>query len=142
MIPRLVLVLVVSPLVSYGCATMIHGTTQVVHFESTPPGATARVETMTTTTPGQLTLSRAKGYDVEFTKPGYLPAHSHIGQETSGAIWGNIAFGGIIGLVVDDEDGAGYNLIPETVTDTLIVDPATPDTAAKNPPGPGAAGSP
>ena len=124
-----------------GCATVIHGTNQQIRFESTPSGATAQVRataktgTQSVTTPGQLTLSRDSSYDVTFEKPAYLPAHAHVGQSASGAVWGNILLGGIIGFIVDLSDGAAYNLEPETVSTTLVADPAaTPPTESHTAP--------
>jgi len=122
-----------------GCATIIHGTTQEIHFDSTPSGATASVGSQTVTTPGQLSLQRDRSYDVAFEKPGYLPAHTHVGQSASGAVWGNILLGGLIGLCVDYSNGAAYNLEPETVSATLVADPSAapaPEahTASESPP--------
>jgi hypothetical protein len=37
----------------------------------------------------------------------------------SGWIWGNIAFGGIPGWIIDGADGAMYNRLPESVQVTL-----------------------
>ena len=115
-----------------GCATVINGTTQRVRFDSTPSGATAQIgatgktATQTVTTPGQLTLSRDSSYEVAFEKPGYIPAHARVDQATSDAVWVNILIGGIIGIIVDYSDGAAYDLVPETVSTTLVADPTTP----------------
>lgn len=121
-----------------GCATIAHGTSQQIRFESMPSGATVRATGKTTqsvTTPGALTLSRDSPYDVTFEKPAFLPAHAHIGQSASGAVWGNILLGGIIGIIVDLSDGAAYNLEPETVSTTLVADPAaTPRTESPTAP--------
>src|SRR5438046_10562760 len=89
-----------------GCATLTHGTRQQVRFESTPSEATVEVGALTVTTPGELTLSRGSTYDVEFVKRGYIPAHGHIGQSSSDAVWGNLLLGGLVGLIVDYSDGA------------------------------------
>lgn len=114
-----------------GCATVIHGTTQQVRFESAPPGVTASAGSQTVTTPGELKLARDRSYEVTFEKPGYVSAHSHIGQTESGAVYGNILLGGLIGLLVDYSNGAAYDLQPATVFATLVVDPAMGTPVAK-----------
>ena len=113
-----------------GCATMVHGTRRDVRFESFPPEATAQAGSQTVTTPGVLQLSRGTSYEVEFRKPGYMPAHAHIANVAGGAIWGNILLGGVIGICVDFADGAAYNLEPATVQATLVADPAAAPAAA------------
>ncbi len=127
---RLHLIVLACAPVWIGCATVLHGTTQQVRFESMPPAATAHVGVQTVTTPGDLSLSRKSAYDVEFEKPGYLPAHSHIGQVSSGAVWGNLLLGGIIGMIVDSSNGAAYNLDPGTVSVTLLPEPTAEGKAA------------
>lgn len=43
----------------------------------------------------------------------------HIQRSTSGWVWGNILFGGLIGLVVDASTGGMYKLTPEQITAEL-----------------------
>lgn len=104
----------------------------------------AAAGSQTVTTPGKLSLERDRSYDVTFEKPGYLPAHTHVSQEASGAVWGNILLGGLIGICVDFSNGAAYNLEPGTVSATLIADPSTaaaPDAQSAPASPPGAAAS-
>jgi hypothetical protein len=105
------------------CASVVNGTNQTVRFESNPPAATARVGGASVVTPGELSLARKNTYDVQFEKPGYLPARSHIGQDTSGWLWGNLIIGGLMGVLVDTSSGAAYNLTPETVSVVLVPEP-------------------
>ncbi|MDE2137367.1 MAG: PEGA domain-containing protein, partial [Gammaproteobacteria bacterium] len=51
--------------------------------------------------------------------PGYQPFDATITRSVSGWVWGNIVFGGLIGLAVDAIDGGMYNLTPEQVSATL-----------------------
>ena len=46
---------------------------------------------------------------------GYLPFDATITRSTSGWVWGNIVFGGLIGLAVDAISGGLYKLKPEQV---------------------------
>jgi hypothetical protein len=98
-----------------GCATMIHGTTQKVEITSNPSGASAHIEpvSMDLTTPATPTLSRANAYTVQFQLPGYLSKTENIDRESSGAVWGNLLLGGLIGMLVDSSNGAAYELVPE-----------------------------
>ena len=126
--------LVVTSTVS-GCATILNGSKQNVSFETTPPQATARVEFQTLTTPATIKLARDQSYEVTFEKSGYLPAHAHIGHSVSCALFGNLLFGGIIGILVDVSSGAAFNLEPGVVSATLVADPnagkvATPTSDA------------
>jgi hypothetical protein len=109
---------------------MIHGTTQSVRFESTPSGATVHAGVFTVVTPADLEMPRKYSYDVEVTKKGYLPGRSQISRATSGAVWGNVLFGGLIGILIDVGNGAAYELAPEVVSITLIPDPAATQASA------------
>jgi hypothetical protein len=106
-----------------GCATILNGTRQSVHFDSTPEGAVAKVDGQTVRTPGQLSLRRKYTYDVRFEKPGYVPARRHIGQRTSAAWAGNLLLGGGLGVIVDIHSGAMYDLYPSSVSAMLVPDP-------------------
>lgn len=56
---------------------------------------------------------------------GYQPFDMTLTRHVSGWVWGNIVFGGLIGLAVDAIDGAFYNLSPEQVSATLAVNQAS-----------------
>jgi hypothetical protein len=70
-------------------------------------------------TPCQLELRRKNKYKVQLEKAGYAPADMAIQKSTSGWVFGNILFGGIIGLIVDFSNGAAYKLTPEVVQASL-----------------------
>ena len=106
-----------------GCATMLHGSTQAVHFDSIPAPATVRVDAHTITTPGEMSLSRGKSYEVIFEKPGYLRAETQIRQMENDAIWWNVLFGGLVGMIVDYSSGAAYDLVPSAIEVTLTPEP-------------------
>lgn len=102
-----------------GCATIIHGTTQDIQVSSQPSGAVVRVNGTTTTTPGVLKLERKRPYALVFEKEGYQPVEVHLKQTTDGWVFGNVIFGGIIGLVIDFSNGAAYKLTPSEVNAVL-----------------------
>jgi len=55
-------------------------------------------------------FSKAR-YNIEITKDGYLPIHQHISSSLDPWFFGNIIFGGLIGvLIVDPLTGAMYEI--------------------------------
>jgi hypothetical protein len=55
-------------------------------------------------------------YTLRFTKDGFEPSEMHLKGTVSGWYFGNIVFGGLIGMVaVDPATGAMYKLRPDTV---------------------------
>jgi hypothetical protein len=112
-----------------GCATMIRGTRQQIPIRSTPAGATVSTGTQSLVTPGTLTLERDQLHEVTITKAGYVTAHRCIAPRQDGVIWGNLAFGGVVGILVDQGDGAVYALDPEEMDVTLV--PEDPDAAGR-----------
>lgn len=117
-------VLAVVLLLVIGCGTVIHGARQEVSFSTDPAGAHVTVTGLKgqfgdCETPCTLDLKRKREYKVEITKDGFAPAELVIDRKMSGAVWGNIALGGIIGFIVDFSNGAAYKLKPETIHATL-----------------------
>lgn len=103
-----------------GCATIIHGSSQPVAFQSSPSGAAVSVNGVQTgRTPATLSLSRKDAHSVEISLDGYRPYQIQLQRGTSGWVWGNIVFGGLIGLVVDASTGAMYKLSPEQISAQL-----------------------
>jgi diacylglycerol kinase family enzyme len=99
-----------------GCASIVSGTKQEVAFRSTPPGATVTVDGENHGgTPMTLKLSRKSRHEVSFALDGYQPYEMSLTKSLNGWYFGNILFGGIIGLVVDAANGAMYKLTPKQV---------------------------
>jgi hypothetical protein len=71
------------------------------------------------TTPVTVTLPRNRPHNVEVALDGYSPWSGTLQSGISGWIWGNLAFGGLIGLAVDFGTGGGYQLSPESLSATL-----------------------
>ena len=113
---------------SYGCATIINGTTQKIPVSTDPSGATCAVvgDTSKYTTPCQVELARKSDHVLKLEKEGYEPATVEIKHVLSGAVAGNILLGGLIGWGVDAATGAQNRLIPETVHVTLKPFPPSP----------------
>jgi hypothetical protein len=103
-----------------GCCTIIHGRHQDVGMSSAPPGAKVYVDSVYVgTTPIVVPIKRGDTHVVRLEKDGYVPFDATLTHKVSGWVWGNIAFGGLIGLGVDAAAGSLYNIYPEQITGTL-----------------------
>jgi len=121
-----------------GCATVARGTTELVQFQSSPPGAV-----VTTTeglgcpaTPCAIKVDRKSDFIATFALPEYHPHQvyvgTHIPGEGAAAVAGNIVIGGVVGLATDAITGAGLDHKPNPVNVVLIpVDQPAPPPAEK-----------
>jgi hypothetical protein len=71
------------------------------------------------TTPVVAKLSRRESHLVKIEMDGYQPFEATLTRGVSGWVWGNIVFGGLIGLAVDAISGGMFKLTPEQITGTL-----------------------
>jgi uncharacterized protein YceK len=103
-----------------GCATIMHGTKQDVGISSTPTGASVMIDnTINGVTPVVAKLRRKENHVVRIQMAGYQPFETTLTHSVSGWVWGNVAFGGLIGLAVDAASGGIYKLTPEQVEGSL-----------------------
>ena len=115
-----------------GCATIVHGGPRAVSVASDPPGAkvsiydrdNALVQTNTTPFVAQLPIKysyfKSQTYRMVFELPGHAPAEVDLDSSVSGWYFGNLLFGGLIGmLIVDPLTGAMFNLAPEKIQQRL-----------------------
>lgn len=115
---RLGLLLVATSLA--GCATIMHGGSQDIGISSSPTGARVTVDNMAgAQTPYIAKLSRKDNHLIKITMDGYAPAELTLTKAVSGWVWGNVAFGGLVGLAVDAISGGLYNLSPNQLQATL-----------------------
>ena len=106
-----------SVLMLSGCASIVHGTSQNETFRSVPTGAQVKIDGQSYgNTPVTANLKRKQTHTVEIDLPGYQPAQFTLEKSVSGWYFGNILFGGVIGLVVDGVDGAIYTLEPSALS--------------------------
>lgn len=109
-----------------GCCSIIHGTRQDVGISSAPTGALVKIDNVPSgNTPVVAKLARKDNHFVHVELSGYQPFDMTLTRSVSGWVWGNIVFGGLIGLAVDAIDGAFYNLSPEQVSATLAANHAS-----------------
>lgn len=123
-----------------GCASIVSKSSWPVTIQSTPTGARCVVtnnkgvaihsgETpmMVTVESGSGFFSKAR-YSISCNKDGFDAGHSDLSAHMNGWYWGNIVFGGVIGLlIVDPATGAMWKM-----DDTFMV-PLAPTGVAKLP---------
>lgn len=103
-----------------GCASIIHGRTQKVGISSSPTGATVTIDNKPLgSTPLFADLKRGEEHIVTIEMAGYEKSQLTLTKSVSGWVWGNIVFGGLIGLAVDAISGGLYNLSPEQLNAEL-----------------------
>jgi hypothetical protein len=135
-----VLAAITVVVVGSGCATIVSGSRQQVKIESDPPGAIARVEEQTISTPGSITLKRNRTYTVYISKEGYEEKKVYLNCEMNPWLWGNLGFGGLIGIVVDSSTGAANKLTPESINVVLNKLPQEATASIPNTPHPAGTG--
>jgi hypothetical protein len=109
-----------------GCATIVEGTKQTVTVTTTPAGAICEFKRggmvigIVNPTPGSIQLEKSKdNVAVTCTKEGHQGGGASLASEFQGMTFGNILFGGIIGVAVDASSGAMHEYKP-SVHVTLI----------------------
>lgn len=89
------------------CCAIVNGRTQNVVFDSTPSGARLYIDNVDRgMTPQKIALKRNKKYEVRVVAEGYEPYACTLESGMSGWIWGNLVFGGLIGLAIDVGTGS------------------------------------
>ncbi|MFO7847183.1 MAG: PEGA domain-containing protein [Balneolaceae bacterium] len=107
-------------LLTQACGTIMQGTTQQVGISSNPSNASVTINGQTHgKTPMIIDLKRKDSHMVKIELDGYQPYETNLTRSTSGWVWGNIVFGGLIGLVVDSSAGGMYKLTPEQIDSEL-----------------------
>jgi hypothetical protein len=120
-----------------GCASIVNGTNQVVSVETRNKGEMVNGASCTlangkgvfyVTTPGTVTLHRAyENLSVKCEKANTAPGLATVKSSTKGMAFGNILFGGVIGVAVDAGTGAAYDY-PSLITVLMGEDTQIPST--------------
>jgi len=112
--------LLVGASLALACGSIIHGSAQEVSIASQPSGASVSVDNQTLgNTPVVAKLKRKDKHTIVITMDGYQPFEVATTRSTSGWVWGNIVFGGLIGLAVDLGTGGAYKVNPAQVNADL-----------------------
>ena len=116
--PLLLLLLV--PIFSVSCSTIMKEELEEFSIVSTPPGAVATFNNgIKCHTPCSLELERGSSYSLSIMKPGYKTTQHEInGSSWDGWLWGNLAFvfAFPIAVGVDFYTGYAYDFGPESLT--------------------------
>ena len=115
-----------------GCASIVSKSLYPISINSTPSGAKITItdkkakEIYTGTTPANVQLNSGAGYflkssySVKFEMDGYDTKTVPVEFKMDGWYWGNILFGGLIGiLIVDPATGAMFKLDTEFVNENM-----------------------
>lgn len=103
-----------------GCCTLVNTANQKISILSSPTGACVSIDdTKCGKTPLTKRLSRKKMHTVKIELEGYTPFEITMNRSISGWIWGNVIFGGLIGIIIDVADGSIYKLTPEQISTEL-----------------------
>ncbi len=122
------------------CASIVSKTNYPVYIHSNPAGVTVSVtdkkgrEVYNGRTPANVTLRTGSGYfakavyQVKLSSPGFNEKIVPINYKLNGWYFGNLLFGGVIGmLIVDPASGAMWKIANPVVDETLS--PATSTTS-------------
>ncbi len=119
-------------LFSFGCASIVHQTTQEIPVKSDPSGAAVTVacgdvhNDPKLVTPTVVTVHRKPNHCViSLNKDGYRPSDTVLRKSVSGWYVANLLVGGIIGFIVDGANGAMWNRTPTQVDVQLEEEPKT-----------------
>ncbi|MBW7886814.1 MAG: PEGA domain-containing protein [Bacteroidetes bacterium] len=117
---------IVFSILFWGCATIMHGSSQKVGISSSPTGAKVTVDgKILGDAPLFANLGRGDEHIITLELPGYQKSQFTITKSVSGWVWGNIIFGGLIGLAIDAVSGGLYDLSPEQINAELKKDGIT-----------------
>ncbi len=103
-----------------GCGTIMNTTRQNIGISSTPTGASVIIDnTPHGNTPLIADLSRKDNHFIKIEIDRYMPFEGTLTRSVSGWVWGNILFGGLIGLAVDAISGGLYKLTPDQIVSVM-----------------------
>lgn len=118
-----------------GCASIVSDSKYPVSIQSDTPDTTVIIKNRrgqqvhTGVAPLQVTLHAGNGffskakYSIDFEKEGYVSSRQPFDATLDGWYFGNIIFGGLIGILfVDPATGAMWKL-PESTTGNLVMTP-------------------
>jgi hypothetical protein len=123
--------------VASGCASIVEGTDQSVTVQTSPSGASCELKRdgqvigVVNPTPGTVTVDKSKDdISVICKKDGYQDASGAFSSDFQGMTFGNILFGGLIGVAVDASSGAMHEY-PASVTVAMAPN-SFPNTAERD----------
>ncbi|MEP1490374.1 MAG: PEGA domain-containing protein [Algibacter sp.] len=113
-------ILLSSVILLSSCATIISGSRQNVEITSEPSSAKVYInEIEIGNTPVQKNLKRNQEYQLILKLDGYKTYETKLEKKFNAWYIGNIAFGGLIGIIIDPITGAMHKLKPEEIDGNL-----------------------
>lgn len=131
-----------------GCAALVSGPRQKLHFESNPPGASVSIDGTGGITPTDISVRKVPASQdflapvtARFSKPGYKDKSVEISRTLNPWFFGNAAWGlaGIPGVIIDASTGSLFwlddgpvrvDLEPETPAGPEVLPSAASSTPA------------
>lgn len=102
------------------CATIMNGDMVLMPVGTVPPQAKLLINGQQYLSPAMVLVPRGKGnFVLHVEKEGYQSVDIPLKESINGWVWGNILFGGIVGLVIDFATGRAYDIDPEEVDTPL-----------------------
>jgi len=121
-----ILTIIVCAALLGGCASIMHGTSQEMTFQSSPEEVTVTVSgRVIGKTPVTSRLDKKSGQSVAFSKDGYRPVTMELTTTLDPWFWGNIVLGGFIGSTTDGINGSVNQYSPSQYFVTLTPDGAS-----------------
>ena len=121
-----ILTIIVCTALLGGCASIMHGTSQEMTFQSSPEEVTVTVSgRIIGKTPVTSRLDKKSGQSVAFSKDGYRPVTMELTTTLDPWFWGNIVLGGFIGSTTDGINGSVNQYSPSQYFVTLTPDGAS-----------------
>jgi len=115
--------LLITPMLALGCATIVVGDKQSLTFDSEPAGAQIIMNgTPMGVTPATITIKKSdyQNATVVFKKEGYTDQQATLHTKTTGWFWGNILFGGLLGSTTDSSTGSMLEYDPAKFFVTML----------------------
>ncbi|WP_284653127.1 PEGA domain-containing protein [Flavobacterium terrisoli] len=118
---KIITLSIISCLLLSSCATIVSGSKQTVTFTSNPSQANVSINGLNVgKTPFETKLKRkTKEHKIVIQLDGYKPFETTLKRKFNAWYVGNLAFGGLIGLIVDPLTGAIFKLTPDQVNAEL-----------------------
>lgn len=116
----LILAILICPILA-SCATIMSTTSQKLPVITTPSKAKVTCNGIEQLSPCTLILDRTvPSYQITIEKEGYKPVTYNLKRGINGWVFGNLLFGGIVGIVIDVADGAVYKFNPSEIDSKLV----------------------
>lgn len=105
----IIILLLITPMLALGCATIVVGDKQSLTFDSEPAGVQITINGKSEgVTPATITIKKSdyQNATVVFKKEGYTDQQATLHTKTTGWFWGNILIGGLFDSTTDSSTEA------------------------------------